>query len=604
MSEAVRRIEEPVSEALFLSVTSSLQNRKWISRASREHLGVAERLMREHDVPAHLAQVLATRGVLPEELDDALMPSIKKLMPDPSTLTDMDRLIARLARAIYNNEKIALFGDYDVDGAASVALMLRYLRTLGLDPLHHIPDRLTEGYGPNAAALEKFKSQGASLVVTLDCGTTSFEAFAQGKALGLDILVVDHHLADEKLPATEGLVNPNRQDDISGLGYLCAAGVTFMVLVALARELRKTGFFKSRPEPDLMALIDLVALATIADIVPLIKLNRAFVQRGLERIRARENIGLRALADVARLSGPADTYHLGFLLGPRINAGGRIGDAGLGTRLLVTEDEADAMQIAQTLDRLNQERQIIEQAALEQAREQAEALLQKNPEMSVLIVSDKSWHPGVVGLIASRLKEQFNRPVFAIAFDENKGTGSGRSLTGVDLGRAVRFAVAEGILIKGGGHAMAAGITLQENQIEAFSNFMEKQLGEDVHKARAERSLKLDGMLLSASLTTELVGSLQKAGPFGSNAPEPLFAFADMKLLYVDVVAEKHLRLSLQTDSGERVKAMAFRAAGSAFGDALQKARGQKVHLAANLSLDNWQGRQSVTLRVVDVALA
>jgi single-stranded-DNA-specific exonuclease len=605
MSKAALRVEnETVSETLFLGISSSLQNRKWVSRAGREHLGVAERLMREHDIPAHLAQVLATRGVVPEDIDDALQPSIKKLMPDPSTLTDMDRLVARLARAIYNDEKIALFGDYDVDGACSVALMLRYLRALGLDPLHHIPDRLTEGYGPNAVALEKFRQQGASLVITLDCGTTSFEAFAEAKALGLDILVIDHHLADERLPATEGLVNPNRQDDISGLGYLCAAGVTFMVLVGLARELRKTGFFKSRAEPDLMELVDLVALATVADVVPLIKLNRAFVQRGLERIRARENIGLRALADVARLSGPADTYHLGFLLGPRINAGGRIGDAALGARLLVTDDEAEAMQIAQTLDRLNQERQVIEQAALEEARQQAERLLQENPETSVLIVSDKNWHPGVVGLVASRLKEQFNRPAFAIAFDENKGTGSGRSLSGVDLGSKVRAAVAEGILVKGGGHAMAAGITLEEGKMEAFRAFMEKQCFDAVQKARAERNLMLDGLLLPASLTTELVDSLQKAGPFGSGVPEPLFAFANMKLLYVDVVAEKHLRLSLQTDSGERVKAMAFRSAGSAFGEALQKARGQKVHVAANLSLDSWQGRQSVALRIVDVALA
>jgi single-stranded-DNA-specific exonuclease len=559
--------------------------------------------MREHDVPAYLAQVLATRGITPEEIDDGLKPSIKKLMPDPSMLTDMDRLVARLVGAIVNKEKIALFGDYDVDGAASVALMLRYLRSIGHDALHHIPDRLTEGYGPNIAALEKFKSQGASLVVTLDCGTTSFEAFARAKEIGLDILVIDHHLADQKLPETVGLVNPNRQDDLSGLGYLCAAGVTFMVLVALSRELRQQGFFKAQPEPDLMAFLDLVALATVADVVPLVKLNRAFVQRGLECIRRRECVGLRALQDVARLTGPADTYHLGFLLGPRINAGGRIGDAGLGARLLVTDDEADAMQISQTLDRLNQERQIIEQAALEEARAQAEILLQKNQETAVLVVGDTGWHPGIVGLIAARLKEQFNRPAFAIAFDAKKGTGSGRSLTGVDLGRAVRAAVAEGIILKGGGHAMAAGITLEEAQLKNFHVFMERELGLAVQKARGERSLAIDGLLLCSSLTPELCQSLQRAGPFGAGSPEPLFAFADLKLLYADIVSEKHLRLTLQSNEGLKIRAMAFRAVGSTFGEALMRARGERVHLAANLSLDNWQGRQSVALRVVDVAV-
>ncbi len=357
-------------------------------------------------------------------------------------------------------------------------------------------------------------------------------------------------------------------------------------------------------EPDLMALLDLVALATVADVVPLTKLNRAFVQRGLENIRARKCVGLRALCDVARLSGPADPYHLGFLLGPRINAGGRIGDAALGTRLLIGDDEAEAMQIAQTLDRLNQERQVIEQAALIEAREQAEILLQNNPELAVLIVGAQNWHPGVVGLIASRLKEQFNRPAFAIAFDQGKGTGSGRSLSGVDLGSKVRAAVNEAIIVKGGGHAMAAGITLEENQLENFRAFMERELNEQVRKARTERSLTIDAMLMPAALTPEFVLSLQQAGPFGTGSPEPLFAFADLKLLYADIVAEKHLRLSLQGADGARIKAMAFRAVDSAFGQTLMKARGQILHLAANISLDNWQGRQSVSLRVVDAAPA
>lgn len=590
-------------EKLFLGVSSSLQNRKWISRAGRVEEGVAEALTLQHDIPHYLAQVLATRGVTPDRIDDALRPSLKKLMPDPSSLTDMDRLVDRLARAIVNKERIALFGDYDVDGACSVALMLLYLRMLGTEVLFHIPDRLTEGYGPNAAALEKFKSQDATLVVTLDCGTTSFEAFAKAKELALDVLVIDHHLADVQLPETQGLVNPNRQDDLSQLGYLCAAGVTFMVLVALNRELRLQNAF-SADEPDLMSLVDLVALATVADVVPLTELNRALVHRGLERLRTRENIGLRALCDAARLSGPADTYHLGFLLGPRINAGGRIGEAVLGTKLLVCEDEAEAMQIAQTLDRLNQERQVIEQAALEQARAQAEEQLTHEPDSTILIVGSNDWHPGVVGLVAARLKEQYNRPSFAIAYDGEKGTGSGRSLQGVDLGRAVRGAVTGGLIAKGGGHAMAAGITVTKEQLAAFAQHMEASCGNDVRKARENRSLHIDGLLNPAAADIPLVTMLQKAGPFGSGCPEPVFALNNLKLLYADVVAEKHLRLTLTAQDGSRVKAMAFRAAGQDFGNALVALRGRALHLAISLSLDTWQGRQSVCLRVVDAALA
>ncbi|MES2906744.1 MAG: single-stranded-DNA-specific exonuclease RecJ [Pseudomonadota bacterium] len=604
MSDAARCLDPSfLPETLFLGVSSSLQNRKWVSRASRAEQGIAECLVREHDVPLYLAHVLATRGVTPENIDDTLQPSLRKLMPDPSTLTDMDRLVDRLARAIANRERIALFGDYDVDGACSVALMLRYLRLVGHDALFHIPDRLTEGYGPNAAALERFKNQGASLVVTLDCGTTSFEAFDDAKKHNLEILVIDHHLADEKIPETQGLVNPNRQDDLSGLGYLCAAGVTFMVLVALNRALRQHGFFDAKKsEPDLMSLIDLVALATVSDVVPLQHLNRAFVHRGLERIRARENIGLRALQDAARMNGPADTYHLGFLLGPRINAGGRIGDAGLGTKLLTTNDEAEALQIAQTLDRLNQERQVIEQVALEEAKQQAEHMITQNPETAVLVVQGENWHPGIVGLLAARLKEQFQRPAFAIALDDQKGTGSGRSITGVDLGSAVRTAVAENIVRKGGGHKMAAGVTVDVAQIETFRDFMQQRCKEDVDQARLDRSLHIDGLMNAATLNVDLATTLQKAGPFGSGCPEPVFAFPDLKLLYADIVAEKHLRLTFQAADGTKLKAMAFRAADSDFGNALIKARGQNLHLAATITIDNWQGRQSASLRAVDVA--
>ena len=564
---------------------------------------VAEQLIVQHGIAPYLAQVLSTRGVTLETLDDALKPSLKKLMPDPSVMTDMDRLVDRLYAAIIANEKIALFGDYDVDGACSVALMLRYLRALGLQPLFHIPDRITEGYGPNSAALEKFKREGASLVITLDCGTTSFEAFAAAAELKLNILVIDHHLADETLPLTQGLVNPNRQDDLSGLGSLCAAGVTFMVLVALTRRLREQGYFiGTRPAPDLLDLTDMVALATVCDVVPLAGLNRAFVHRGLERIRGRHSIGIRALCDAARVSGPVDTYHLGFMLGPRINAGGRIGNAVLGTKLLVSEDEAEAMQIALQLDTLNQERQVIEQAAVAEAKELAETTMRDQQGLAVLVVGSDSWHPGVVGLVASRLKEQFNRPCFAVAFDCEKGTGSGRSLPSVDLGRAVRRAVHEGLIAKGGGHAMAAGVTLSKDQMPQFAIFLDAACGAEVDLARASRSLHIDGLLNPATITTDLVNEILSAGPYGAGCPEPVFALAPMRLLFADVVGTKHLRLSVQAQDGSKLKIMAFRIAGEELGENLLRLKGQSLHFAVSLSLDSWQGRQSVGLRLVDAA--
>ncbi len=557
----------------------------------------------QHGVAPSLAQVLAARGVTVETVDEALKPSLKNLMPDPSLMTDMDRLIARLSKAIVQKEKIALFGDYDVDGACSVALMLRYLHRLGLQPLFHIPDRITEGYGPNIAALEKFKRDGANLVVTLDCGTTSFEAFAAAAELKLDVLVIDHHLADETLPLTNGLVNPNRQDDLSNLGTLCAAGVTFMVLVALTRQLRHEGYFTSEKQmPDLMDFTDLVALATVCDVVPLEGLNRAFVHRGLERIRSRDSIGIRALCDAARVSGPVDTYHLGFMLGPRINAGGRIGDAVLGTRLLVCDDEAEAMKIALQLDTLNQERQVIEQAAVAEAKDIAERILRDKHELAVLVVGSDKWHPGVVGLVASRLKEQFNRPCFAIAFDGDKGTGSGRSLQGVDLGRAVRRAVHEGIVIKGGGHAMAAGVTVSKGDIDRLAAFLDETCATEVDIARANRSLHIDGLLNPAAITTELVSEMMSAGPYGAGCPEPVFALPSMTLLFADVVGSKHLRLTVQGQDGSKLKVMAFRAAGEEFGENLMRLKGKSLHFAVNLSLDSWQGRQSVGLRLVDAA--
>lgn len=445
---------------LVLGVARSANDNAWRERLSGADLRTAMAISQVHGLPDVLARVMAARGVQADEATGFLEPSLKLLMPDPSGLVDMDAAVARVADAVQAGRKIAIFGDYDVDGATSSAIFAKYLQWLGLDPVIHIPDRIIEGYGPNGPAIEHLRHGGADLLVTLDCGSTSFEAFETARQLDLDVVVIDHHQVGETLPAVEALVNPNRQDDLSGQGHLAAVGVTFLFLVGLNRELRRRGVFQGRQEPDLMALLDLVALGTVCDVVPLQGLNRAYVTRGLAVMHQRRNYGLTALADTARVSGKPAPYHLGFLIGPRINAGGRIGDAALGARLLTTEDPHEARAIAERLDQLNTERQAMEAVMLEQAGAEAAMAIQAR-DPAVLLTGSDDWHPGIVGLIASRLKEAHRRPSFAVAFDETgKGTGSGRSIPGVDLGKAVRRAVDEGLLEKGGGHAMAAGLTV------------------------------------------------------------------------------------------------------------------------------------------------
>ena len=413
--------------------------------------------------------MLAARGIAPDDVENVLSPTLKALMPDPSSLRDMDTAAKRIADAIEARQPVALFGDYDVDGAASSALLARYLAHHGLKARIYIPDRLFEGYGPNAAAIESLIKEGARLIVTVDCGTTSIEALARAAELSCDVVVIDHHQADERLPAVTALVNPNRQDDVSGLGHLCAAGVTFLVLVAVTRELRRRGYYaKGTPEPDLMGQLDLVALATVADVVPLTGLNRAYVAQGLQVMRRRKNIGLKALSDAASLNEAPTPYHLGFILGPRINAGGRIGDAGLGARLLAGEDEIEAGRIAILLDRLNKERRALEKEMLEAALAEADAMVAARPDLPFLMVGSHAWHKGIVGLVASRLVERFRRPACVIAWEDEGGAGSGtgslRSVAGADIGSAVREAVAAGHLVKGGGHAMAAGLTVERDE--------------------------------------------------------------------------------------------------------------------------------------------
>ncbi len=590
----------------FLGVERSLTGRAWRDRLDDRARARALALSQQAGLGEVLARVLAGRGVSVDDAARYLDPTLRADMPDPSSLTGMEAAVDRLARAVRAGEQVALFGDYDVDGATSSALMALYLRQCGLDPFIHIPDRIFEGYGPNIDAITRLKERGASLLVTLDCGTTSHEVLGKAMALGLDVVVIDHHQADETLPEVTALVNPNRRDDISQLGHLAACGVTFMVLVALNRALRQGGFFASGHEPDLMALLDLVALGTVADVVPLKGLNRAFVTRGLAVMKRRERVGLRALMDVARLNGPPSPYHLGFLIGPRINAGGRIGDAALGARLLTLDDEGEAMGIAAQLDRLNQERQVVEQDSLREA--EAEAFAALGPEedgASVLVCAADNWHPGVVGLIASRLKERFKRPAFAIAFDGETGTGSGRSVPGVDLGAAIREAVALGLVVKGGGHAMAAGVTLRREGLGAFRAFLEERLSTAVARAGEDNHLLIDAAITAGGLRLDLLHDLARAGPFGSGNPEPVFALPAHQLVHAEQFGQGgHVRLRLRSGEGASLEAVAFRVAEQPLGRALFQARGQKVHVAGQASIDHWQGREKVSFRLMDMALS
>ena len=591
----------PETPRPFLDIAQSVTGRAWVDRLDAAAARNATAIGQRTGIPDILARIMAARGVGIEDAQSYLEPSIRNLMPDPSTLTAMDDLAERLARAITDNESIALFGDYDVDGACSCALMTRYLRHFGLEPQVHIPDRIFEGYGPNIAAMDKLTEAGASLIITLDCGTTSDGPIAHARGRGADVLVIDHHLSDHELPPATALVNPNRPDDISGLGYLCAAGVTFMVLVAVNRVLRNRG---DTGLPDLLKLLDLVALATVCDVVPLTGLNRAFVVRGLEVARRGDKPGLAALALAARASGPLNPYHLGFLIGPRINAGGRIGDAALGTRLLALDDEHQAMVIAAQLDELNGERQRIEVEAVEEATATAEAEIGGGEGPPVLVLASAKWHPGVVGLVAARLRERFERPSFAIALNpDGGGTGSGRSMPGVDLGRAVIEAVESGLVPKGGGHAMAAGVSLRPGELGAFRAFLAERLGPSVNAARAASALKIDAALTARGATVDLLHSLEKAGPFGAGNPSPVFAFPAHRARYPQIVGKGgHISFTLSSDDGARLKAIAFRAAGTALGEMLMRDGDQPLHFAGGLSIDHYQGREQAQFRLIDIA--
>ncbi|QRM31533.1 single-stranded-DNA-specific exonuclease RecJ [Microvirga sp. VF16] len=588
----------------FLGVTNSALGRTWVERCDAAQGTIALAIAQTHGLPDVLSRVLAGRGVGIHDTEGFLNPRLRDLMPDPHGLTDMEVAASRLADAVLRNEKVAIFGDYDVDGACSAALLAEYLRSCGLDYAIHIPDRITEGYGPNVDAIRSLKEQGADLLVTVDCGTASIEPLAEAKRLGLDPIVLDHHQAPEQLPEALAIVNPNRQDDLSGLGHLCAAGVVFLFLVALNRVLRLRGFFQGRPEPDLMGSLDLVALATVADVVPLIGLNRAFVRQGLAIMKSRRRVGLAALLDTAGLAGAPESWHLGYLVGPRINAGGRIGDAALGSRLLLTEDPVQAGRLAAELDRLNRERQAIEVVAVAEAEAQAMMALERMPDLPVLVTASAEWHPGVVGLISARTKERFRRPAFAFTLNpDGTATGSGRSVPGVDLGFAVRAAVDAGLAIKGGGHMMAAGVTIQAVDLEQFLAFITEKLIEPVSTMRLRDNFAIDATLTAAGAQPAVVTALERAGPFGQGQPEPVFVFPQHRLIEArEVGSGGHMRVKLRGGDGSFIGGIAFRAAGQPLGNILSQAIGNPLHVAGTLSIDRWGGNEKVEVRIMDAA--
>ena len=592
---------------VFLGVERSACGRAWRDRLDERGAARALAITQRHDdVPELLARILAGRGIEVDAVAGFLDPTVRALMPDPDSLADMRAAAVRLADGIMRAETIAILGDYDVDGATSAAVLGRYLLHCGVRPIIHIPDRLFEGYGPNAEAIRSLAARGATLLVAVDCGTTSHEPMLEARKLGLDVIVIDHHQADELLPAALAVVNPNRLDDLSQLGHLAAVGLVFMTVVAVNRELRARGFWTAeRPEPDLLGFLDLVALGTVADVVPLKGLNRAFVAKGLVALRRRDSPGLTALMDIARVGGPPEPWHLGFLLGPRINAGGRIGRATLGVDLLLQEDPSECARLAAELDRLNRERQAIEVATVAQAEAEAMAALGVEDKGAVIVTAAEGWHPGVVGLVAARLKERFGRPAFAIALEPGGiGTGSGRSIAGVDLGRAVRQAVSAGILSKGGGHAMAAGVTLRKDSLTAFRAYLEDALASAVEAARREDALMIDGAVTASAANSAMVATIARAGPFGAGNPEPVIALPAHTLVYAEEVGQAHIRARLRAGDGSTIDAIAFRAAGQKLGTALAQSRGQSVHAVGTLCLDRWNGAERVQLRLTDMAPA
>ena len=553
-----------------------------------------------------VSQLLMTRGVARDDIARHARPTMREFLPDPSEFRDMERAAQRIASAIVAREKITIYGDYDVDGATSAALLVDLLRSLGVEAEYYIPDRLLEGYGPTGEALVKLAETGSSLIVTVDCGAMAHEALTMARDVGVDVIVVDHHKCSADLPPTAALVNPNRLDEgdlAASHGHLAAVGVAFLLAIAVVRTLRAQGFFEQRPEPDLMGLLDLVALGTVADVAALHGLNRAFVAQGLKVLARRERIGMAALLDASRLKRAPIASDLGFALGPRINAGGRIGESTLGVRLLTTRDPEEARAIAEQLSALNEERRAIEA----EVQEAAEAQISGQHNMAVQVVSGHGWHPGVIGIVAGRIKEKTGKPVIVIALDDatGNGKGSGRSIGGVDLGAAIIAARESGLLVAGGGHAMAAGMTIDEAKLSAFAEFLNDRLAKTVDRASANRAMQLDLSIAPGGLTPDLVETLESAGPFGVGWPAPRVAVGPVRVIKADIVGKDHLRVIAGGDDGRSFKAIAFRAGETEMGQTLlHRSAGRRFHFAGRVKIDDWGNRPSAELHFEDAAFA
>ncbi|WP_299078133.1 single-stranded-DNA-specific exonuclease RecJ [uncultured Ruegeria sp.] len=577
----------------FLGVEQSLSGRRWIG-PTPEVERATDMLAQQADLPRAVCQVLAQRGVPPMEAQSFLEPKLKELLPDPRNLKDMEIAAARFLHAAHQKQSIAVFADYDVDGGSSAALLLVWLRQMGMQATLYVPDRIDEGYGPNVPAMQAL-TKSHDLIICVDCGTLSHEPIAAAK--GADVIVLDHHLAGETLPDCVAVVNPNRQDESGDLGYLCAAGVVFLMLVEAGRQMREAG----TKGPDLISLLDLVALATVADVAPLIGANRALVRQGLKVMAARKRPGLMALSDVARMDSAPNSYHLGFLLGPRVNAGGRIGQADLGARLLSTESMSEAEALAERLDALNSERRDIENSVRAAALEQAE---DRGLDAPLVWAAGEGWHPGVVGIVASRLKETANRPAIVIGLDGDEGKGSGRSVSGVDLGASIQRLAAEGLLVKGGGHKMAAGLTVKRDQLEPAMERLSVLLAKQGAGQAGPADLKLDGTLTPNAATVDLIEQIEKAGPFGASAPAPRYVLPDLQVRFAKRVGESHLKLSLSDGMSSGLDAIAFGAFDGPIGQRLSNHGGARFHFAGRLEINSWGGRQNVQLRLEDAAEA
>lgn len=598
----------PSLRAPVFGVSTSLGGKSWQWRGGNMQLdGESGAIDLSRDI---LSQLLITRGIADHDVERHAAPTLRAFLPDPSDFKDMDQAAERLAQAVVSKERVTIYGDYDVDGATSAALMIELLRALGLDADYYIPNRLLEGYGPSGEALVKLAENGSSLIVTVDCGAMAHEALAMAREAGVDVIVVDHHKCSPEIPPCAALVNPNRLDESdSGAahGHLAAVGVAFLLAVALVRALRERGFFESRTEPDLIGLLDLVALGTVADVAALHGLNRAFVAQGLKVLARRGRIGMAALLDASRLSRPPIASDLGFALGPRINAGGRIGESTLGVRLLTTRDPEEAREIAATLSQLNEERRAIES----EVQEAAELQLEGQQGRAVQIVAASGWHPGVIGIVAGRLKEKTGKPAIVIALDDAGeggvaiGKGSGRSISGVDLGAAIIAAREAGLLQAGGGHAMAAGLTIEATKLSEFTDFLDERLAKDTQRARIGAAMKLDLAVAPGGLTPELVETLEAAGPFGVGWPAPRIAVGPVRIVKADIVGKDHVRIIASGNDGRSFKAIAFRSAETEMGQTLlHRSRDRRFHLAGRVKIDDWGSRPAAELHLEDAAFA